>query len=95
MRVRLGGIGGTAYLSGTTSGTAQCGNVVYIANRNSASSQVGGVPGVASGLGGSATALATGAVDTTSDTTLVITGQLATGTDTISLESFVVELLPA
>lgn len=49
---------------------------------------------VASSQGATGSAVVTGSVDTTTEVQVVITGQLAVGTDFLTLEGFCVELLP-
>lgn len=90
-RVRFSGISGTVY-SSTTQTTSLSNRHVSgrIANRNAANSQVGhsnSTNFVA------AVAAATSTADTTAATTLVFTGQLANAADTITLESYSVELV--
>lgn len=90
IRMRLGGIGGTQYLSivETTNVSFRLYNY-EIYERGATNSQVGGsVAGAATG------AIQTSAIDMTAAQTLVFTGQLGTGTDTVSLEAYSVELLP-
>ncbi|HVC54958.1 MAG TPA: hypothetical protein VND95_03330 [Stellaceae bacterium] len=84
--------GGTQYLSIAGAGAASGQYVIDIADRNATNSQVGGVALV--GAIGS-TAPVTSAVDTTGATSLSFTGQLGTSSDTITLESYSVELLPS
>lgn len=89
VRVRYSTISGTIYGSGTL--TTQVSGFTIpleIANRGATNSQVGPQPGF------SATGtLATGSADTTAATSVVITCQLASGTDTCSLESYAVVLM--
>lgn len=91
-RVRLGGIGGTAFLevNATTTDSGQL--MTMIRNRNSASSQVGADRG-SSGLGLLAGAIATASLDTAAAQDIAITGQLVTAAESITLESYSVELL--
>lgn len=49
----------------------------------------------ASGFGNSASALLTGSIDSTVDQTLSITGQLASASDTLTLEAIRVEVYPS
>ena len=82
--------GAAQYLSAAGAGAASGQFLVDIANRNATNSQVGGV----AALGAASTsAVVTSAVDTTAATSVAITGQLGTATDTITLESYSVELL--
>lgn len=87
LRHRLGGIGGTDYLvrAETTSNTVVWESL--IANANATNSQVGSR--IANPVG----SVPTGTVDMTADTTLVITGQKASGGETLTLRSYVVELI--
>ena len=83
--------GGNNYISGTATTNICTRAQTEIHNRNATNSQVGGFS-AASGFGGSTT-LITSAVDTTSAVTILITGQLALLTDTVSLENYLVELI--
>jgi hypothetical protein len=95
LSVRLGGIGGTAYFSSTYTTIASCIDLHCIQNRGAANSQVSFVqsPSPAGGLGAGAGALKTGAVDTSVAQTVVITGQKGLAGETITLESYIVELI--
>jgi hypothetical protein len=92
LRIRLGGVGGTAHLAtARTSGT----ELAYvdqriIANRNAQNSQFSNPSGTQ--VGASTAAGVTGSIDTSAETTLVITGQKATGSETLTLASYLVEL---
>ena len=92
-RIRLGGIAGTEYLSLTTNSVATFAAHKEIQNLT-ASSQIGGVQGnaTAGGYGAVTAANVTSAVDTSAATTLVFTGQLTNGGDTIALASYRVTL---
>lgn len=85
--------GGTNYLETAPSTTATNLQQRIIQNRNSESSQVGSAAAAGAGFGVSSGALVTSTVNTANDVTLLITGQLADGTDTVTLESYIVELL--
>jgi hypothetical protein len=94
-RVRFGGAAGTAYQSTVATTTASARWPLNIQNRNSASSQIGGVAASANGpVGLSAASNVTSTVDTSAETTLVFTGQKASAGETITLESYIVEILP-
>lgn len=68
---------------------------ITLSNRNSAASQlVDYNVSRNSGVGDSTTALGTLSINTAADTTLALTGTLATSSETITLESYVVEVLP-
>jgi hypothetical protein len=95
MRVRLGGASGTIYMTSTQTTQATLKDMREIGNRNSASSQVGGMPGTSGGFGLSTTAVVTSTVDTSAGTVLVISGQKANSGETLTLESYCVELLYA
>lgn len=95
VRVRLGGIGGTIY-GQVTLANVNTGRIsVEIANRNSANSQVGNTYMGTGGWGTTTTAVVTGAVNTAAATTIVLTVELADSADTVTLESYCVELMPA
>ncbi len=90
-RIRLGGIGGTDFLAQPLTNFASTVNETVIQNRNSQASQYGPPAAMAGGFGQSAGTPITGAIDTSVDTTLVITGQKATNGDTLTLISYIVE----
>lgn len=92
LRMRFGGTSGTAYLSTAATTSASFSDCHLISNRGSASSQVGSAQAI--GLGGSAAAVITSSVDTASATTIVISGQKASAGETLTLESYLVELFP-
>lgn len=91
-RLRLGGAAGTVLASEAFSaGWAALGTRSQIANRNAANSQLG----VNERLSWfAAAAKATAAVDTTAQTTLVISFQKVTAADGVTLEQYAVELIP-
>lgn len=100
LRVRFGASG--AGLSGTqimaVTNVTSLASVTFLfsfANRGSASSQVGSVPVSSNtGLGGSgALGMPTAAIDTTAASEIVISGALANSGETITLESYYVELM--
>lgn len=92
LRVRFGGIGGTAYLGQTLTTSLTATDLRWIANRGAANSQIGPQSGLAQ-LGSSTSAHQTSAIDTAAATTLVITGQKASAGETLTLESYLVELI--
>lgn len=85
-------LAGNFYLNYSAASVATTRVRVEIANRNSQSSQVGGAVSIA-GLGGSSGGALNTAVDTSANVTILITGQLASGADTITLESYSVEVV--
>lgn len=91
MRVRLGGIGGTAHCAVVNTAAAAWKDERHISNVNATNAQKSQLASAAGAntLGGSPT---TGTLDTTAATTLVITGQKATGSETLTLESYRVTL---
>lgn len=96
LRVRLGGIGGTQMASATltTSATAVC--LTHIANRGAANSQISPPNASSTFLGlvaASSSALQTASIDTSAATTLVLTGAKASAGETLTLESYLVELI--
>jgi len=91
LRFRFGnGLSGTIFVSSINTTTASYRLTHVIQNRNSASSQVGGM--LNGTIGGSTSAVVTGTIDTTAQQTVSITGQLANTGETITLESYLVEL---
>ena len=88
MRVKFAS---TAFYTQAATATAVTQSFVRIANRNSASSQVG-APGANAGLGNFTAAVITSTENTTSPVTLTITGQLTNTGETITLESYLVRV---
>jgi len=94
VRVRYSGASGFTFLSQNISTTAGCSAVTHIGQNNSTFAQVGSSQGVLStGTGFASSQGSTAVADTSAATSLVITGQKGTGTDTLTLNSYVVELL--
>ena len=92
LRIRLGGIGGTAHMTISGASTVSVTAHRVIANRNSQSSQVSS-SAATTAFGNGAAAVVTGAIDTSASQTLVITAELGNIADTVTLESYLVELL--
>lgn len=84
LRVRLGGLAGTVFFTNILTVAISARSILGIYNRNSAASQV-------SDSAGAAGALPTGVINTAVAQDLVITGQLANGADTTTLEAYIVE----
>jgi len=74
------------------SNTVHVGGLVIIRNLGSESIQRVS-SGMLAGLGGTISSIAHATVNTSAATTITITGQLAVGTDTMTLESFFVEIV--
>lgn len=93
LRVRFGnGLSGTAFQNlAAANSTAAFRTFTTIQNRNSASSQIAGIAG--GNFTATTIANVTGTIDTTAQQTLTISGQLANTGETITLESYLVELL--
>lgn len=91
VRVRLGGTELHQFLNATTGQITMVGHTV-IQNRNATNSQVG-IAG--SGVGTSANALLTAAIDTTASANLTITAQKETGTESMVLQRYSVEVIPS
>lgn len=89
-RVRWGGMSGTIIYSTTVTTNTTVVDLRTIANRSATNSQIhhAGTSALGSGL---ATTPTTSSVDTTASADLVITGQLATSTDSINLEYYNME----
>lgn len=94
IRVRFGGAAGTAYIGSVLASRSSAMAVTVINNRNATNSQAGNSLGTDSSGGAlSGGAIVTSSVDTTASTTIVISGQKATGTDTLTLEGYLVEVI--
>lgn len=93
MRVRFGGASGTQYvlLSFNTALTASYSQIL-IGNRNATDSQVGPMAGSTS-FSTNANSPITSSVDTTAETSIVLSGQKASSGETITLEMYLVELI--
>jgi hypothetical protein len=91
-RIRFGGIGGTEYFNVAQTTNIGINTFRSITNRNSQSSQVG-ISSATNAFSATASSPITSAINTAASTTLVITGQLANILDTLTLESYSVELL--
>ena len=94
-RVRLGGISGTAFITGAVTTTSNTLAARTITNRGSYSSQVCWVAGSTAAGSGGANNLITGTIDTSVDQNLVVTGQVANAADFVTIESCIVEVFPA
>jgi hypothetical protein len=99
LRARFSGGAGTQFVNVGTAvaATTSISFEFVIQNRNAANSQVGGMPNYpvqqnSSAPGVWTTSTATASVDTTAATTIVITGQKATGAETLTLERYLAEV---
>ena len=94
-RIRFSGAAGTQFYAQTFTTVATLAATYSIANRNSASSQLGNVqsPSPVGGLGSMTGAFQTGAIDTSAATSVVITGTKASAGEVLTLESYLVELI--
>lgn len=88
-RVRFGGIQAHA---ATLTTTAQTRTQIEVCNRNSLSNQVVCVPGASSGFGSTTSGLLELSINTNLNTSISITGQLALASETLTLESYLVEV---
>lgn len=88
-RVRFDGL---QMVAATNTTTAQQRTQIEICNRNSLSAQIVSIPGLAAGFGTTATAVLTQTVDTSADRNITLTAQLADGADSVTLESYSVEI---
>jgi hypothetical protein len=84
--------GGVNYSATTFTTTAAIQDMKIIQNRNSASSQVGTTPNFTSFSTGSV-ATVTSTINTNDPVNITFTGQHAVGTNTITLERYLVELI--
>lgn len=96
LRVRLGGAAGTQFLASVFSSASSVtfSDARRIKNRNSQSAQVGSASVGAVSVGTGTTALPTATENTANAVDVVISGQLASAGETITLESYEVWLLP-
>jgi hypothetical protein len=92
-RVRFSGAAGTQFIAAVLPSAASAQNLCIIQNRNSQSSQVGHTSGTFNTFNFNTGAITTASVDTSAATTIVISGQLASAADTVTLESYHVELI--
>jgi len=92
-RIRLGGISGTQFATIARTTSATDGDMRIIQNRNSQSSQVAFPSTQGVGFGSSTSGVASGSIDTSAAQDLVLSAQLGVGTDTMSLERYIVEIL--
>lgn len=92
LRFRLGGASGTEFMaySNTTSASQMTQRIIQ--NRNSPLSQISGAVQVPNAVAPNIGTPATGAIDTSTAQDFVISGQLANTGETITLESYLVEL---
>ena len=94
LRVRLGGLSGTAFAAPVLTTNTGATLIATIGNRNSTSSQVGiSVSNRQTDTLQTAGSVVTASVDTSASVTLVISGQLASGAETLTLESYTVQLI--
>lgn len=92
-RSYFGGTGGTKFSDSAQTTTAFLREQFVIANRNAVNSQVGHSAGFTSSFGTGTGALVIAAIDTSVDVHLLVRGLLADGTETITSEETLVELL--
>jgi len=92
VRIKLGGTT-LATANVTTSATLTVST--WVANRNSQSAQIGGFTAVSDygGVGSTSGNIATAAADTSAESDLTITGQLASSADTLRLQSYMVRVV--
>ena len=90
LRVVFGG--GSALTTMTSQSVPNNSGLLIIRNINSESAQKTS-SGLVAGIGSSSGSIASTTIDTTAATTLVISGQLAVGTDTLTLEDLFVEVV--
>ncbi len=87
--------GGTNFLTLSSSATiAAWQSFVMIRNRTAATQAAFPAAGGNSGLGAATVAISTGAVNTAVDQVILLTAQLASAGETITLEGYTVEIIP-
>lgn len=90
LRMRLGGAAGTVFMEIGNTTSAYYYSQRIIQNRNSASSQIGHAGGTATFT--TSTLATSGTINTANAQDLVLTGQLASAGETITLEGYIVEI---
>lgn len=90
-RIRLGGAAGTIYSGPTLTTSASVSLIILISNRGVANSQVGFALASNSGVGTANGAVVTSTLDTSTSQPLVISCQKALGSETMTLERYLVE----
>lgn len=85
--------GGTTWFNQVQTTTASAQSMTMIRNRGAANSQVGYAISAGSAFGSTSVANPTAAIDTTASQSITITGQLVNTGETITLESYTVEVL--
>jgi hypothetical protein len=94
LRIRFSGATGTIFGTSTLgTGVLTAHGLVIIANRGAVNSQIGIRATFTSPYSASGSPNITAAVDTSADTTIVITGEKTVGGETLTLESYLAELL--
>lgn len=93
LSVRYSGAAGTQISTATATTTAGARIGSQFQNRGAANSQVYGMQGATGGWGTAGTAPGAMSVDTSVATTIVIAGQKASAGETLTLESYLVELI--
>lgn len=93
-RIRFSGAAGTVFWTMTATTTATVTHQQIIANRNATNSQVSMMgAGTGNPFTAHVGALATGAIDTTAATTVVLSIQKENGANTATLEAVLIELM--
>lgn len=87
-------VAGSNFMVAALASIASFSDVRKVTNRNSAASQVGSAAAAANAFGTNGGAVVTSAIDFSVAQTLTLQYQLGVGTDTITLESYTVEVLP-
>lgn len=93
VKIYLGGLAGTTYLSVTLTAVASYQPMTIIRNRGTSNSQVGGPDAATASISSSTDGVSTSSIDTSASTTIVITGTKASSGETLTLESYLVELI--
>lgn len=92
-RARLTNISGTVIGQASLASFRTANREILLANRNSVSSQATFAGGTGTTLGGTTVAITTASVDTSAGLDIVFTGQLASASDTMELETYLVSIL--
>lgn len=93
LRYRLGGTSGTVWMQHTATTTSGLKDQRQFGNRNSASIQIAGPATTNNSFTASSSAPVSMTINTATDQDLVISAQLALDTETIILQSYLIELI--
>ena len=94
-RVRFSGAAGAQFVGGAVTGVSQVHDVRLIYANNATNAEKAFNSGTATPYTSNGASPTTASADTTQATSLFLSGQLAVGSDTLTLEAFTVEFVPS